>query len=649
MNKKNRRRLTIFLIILLPLCLVTGYFGIKGWRLYQIAQSLQTTQTEFETLVANGLTNADPAVAAQLVRDVRADVVDLQMEVAPLLWLTPYLEWLPEVGALMPEADDYLLLADVGTEAGEQLAPTIEAGLRSLQMGGDPIQAALTTLDDATAAMQAIEPNVATIQTVWDGLETKEALPWAVRQFIPQIDSYLPLADEGVEVAQILPDLLGVDGQKEYLLLVQNDDERRATGGFISGVGRLSVADGQITSLDFHSSDFAWRWLLENSELFGWPPEPLIRYMNLGYFLYRDANYWPDFPTSAEKILELYKVEYPDTPDFDGLIAIDQQFVSLLLSGTGAVFVPELDQTVDDANVVDVFRAAWNPPEDVVTGEWFVDRKSFVGDVAKAIQERVLTDPTQLDLVAMGNAMIEAVDTRHLQIYMTDPTIAAQLSELGWDGRVTPPPNGDYLLVVDSNMGYNKANGMVEQLIDYRVDLGAESAELALRYRHRSAERSEPCEPYTRYTGELRYQDMLDACLYNFVRIYPANGSTFIDGSVHPTSGELTISGESFDGQPFIAEESPFHFGNFFVVSPATTLLNTYQYQLPETVVQDDVYRLYLQKQAGVGTQQVHVEVTAPTDSTIQSTTPSVTINGNIAIFDLPFDRDLTFEVVFTP
>ncbi len=648
MNKSKRRRLSILLILFTLLCLVTSYFSLKGWRLYQIALSLQETQAEFETLAADGLTNADPAATAQLVRDVRVDVVDLQAEVEPLLWLTPYLGWLPEVGELMPDAREYLQLADAGTRVGEQFAPSIEAGLQSLQLGREPISSALTTLDGASSSLQAIESDIATIQTVWAGLETKESLPWAVRQFIPQIDAYLPLADEGVEAGQILPALLGVDGEKQYLLLIQNDDERRATGGFISGVGTLRVANGQILSLDFRTSDVDTSWLIENSELLDWPPEPLTRYMNLQYLLYRDANYWPDFPTSAVKILELYHLEYPDTPDFDGLIALDQQFVSILLSGTGAVYVPELEQTVDSSNVVDVMRRAWDPPE-TVTGEWFDDRKSFVGDVAKAIQERVLTDPTQLDLVAMGNAMLEAVETRHLQIYSADPAIAAQLAELGWESRVAPPANSDFLLVVDTNMGYNKSNGVVEREIEYSVNLDSQEADLAILYHHTGAGRNEPCQPITRYTGQLRYQDMLDACFYNFVRVYTADGSTLVTGSAHPTPGSIILTGESFDGQPFVTDETHTHFANYFVVTSGTSLLNTYQYTLPEHVAQNGVYRLLLQKQAGARMEIAHVHVTVPTGATIATTTPTATINGTTALFELPFDRDIEIEVAYTP
>jgi hypothetical protein len=641
-NKTKRRRLTIFLIIFL----LFGYFGVKGWQLFRITQSLQTTRAEFDTLTASGVTNADPAAMSQLLYDVRADVVDLKRTTRTLVWFAPAFGWLPRVGPLLREARPYLQLADAGSRVGEQLAPTVEAGLRTLQQGGDPISAAAKTLADATATLQAIESDVVTIQTIWLGLESKAALPWAVRQFVPQLDTYMPSADQAVQAAQILPALSGVDGDKQYLMLIQNDDERRATGGFVSSVGTVHVANGALVSLDFRSSDYDIYWLLDNSERFDWPPEPLTRYMNLQYLLYRDANYWPNFPTSAEKILELYKIEYPESPDYDGLIAIDQQFVSILLSGTGPIYVPELDQVVDSNNVIAVMRSAWNPPEDV-TGEWFVDRKSFVGDVAKAIQEHILTDPTDLDVLGTGHAVLEAFEMRHLQLYVTDPTVATELGELGWDGHAVQSTTHDYLLVVDTNMGFNKANGAVEREIDYSADLETLEANLAIRYHHTAAERTEPCEPIIPYSGQLRYRDMLGACLYNFVRVYPAAGSSLVDGSIHPTPAELTITGEAFDGRPFVIDESPAHFGNFFIVNPATILLNTYSYRLPESVMQNGVYQLLLQKQAGAGMERATVHVTVPTGAKILSTTPDAAVDGTTATFDLPFDRDVTIEVTY--
>ena len=50
---------------------------------------------------------------------------------------------------------------------------------------------------------------------------------------------------DGLELAQALPSLLGADKPAEYLLLAQNPDELRATGGFIGAVGVLTLDQGR--------------------------------------------------------------------------------------------------------------------------------------------------------------------------------------------------------------------------------------------------------------------------------------------------------------------------------------------------------------------------------------------------------------------
>ena len=45
-------------------------------------------------------------------------------------------------------------------------------------------------------------------------------------------------------------------------------------------------------------------------------------------------------------------------------------------------------------------------------------------------------------------------------IQVDDPILAGLLSRYGWDGAVIPPP-GDFLMVVDSNVGFNKTNAVI--------------------------------------------------------------------------------------------------------------------------------------------------------------------------------------------
>ena len=85
--------------------------------------------------------------------------------------------------------------------------------------------------------------------------------------------------------------------------MAQNEDELRATGGFLTGAGIVTVENGRIVDLSFLDSNYVDNYWVKP---YDFPPQPLYDYMGLEMLLFRDANYWPDFPTSARKAMDLY-------------------------------------------------------------------------------------------------------------------------------------------------------------------------------------------------------------------------------------------------------------------------------------------------------------------------------------------------------
>ena len=77
---------------------------------------------------------------------------------------------------------------------------------------------------------------------------------------------------------------LGADGPRTYLLLAQNNDELRATGGFISGAGHVTIDRGKITSLILKDSYAVDTWDQPHPE----PPGPLRKYMATDLWVLRD-------------------------------------------------------------------------------------------------------------------------------------------------------------------------------------------------------------------------------------------------------------------------------------------------------------------------------------------------------------------------
>src|SRR5690606_12016020 len=112
------------------------------------------------------------------------------------------------------------------------------------------------------------------------------------------------------------PDLLGVGNTRTYLILAQNNQELRATGGFLTAVGRVTVADGRIVEIDFVDSYDA---SISRTDLsLPRAHQPVQQYMVIEIMLLRDANWSPDFHTTANIARTIYSQQTGRT--IDGVI-----------------------------------------------------------------------------------------------------------------------------------------------------------------------------------------------------------------------------------------------------------------------------------------------------------------------------------------
>ena len=93
-----------------------------------------------------------------------------------------------------------------------------------------------------------------------------------------------------------LPDVLGVNGARRYVLLSQNTADVHATGGHWGSATMLTLAGGAVAKTEFRSfSDYLRDPALPSTP----PPAPLAAYQNLTRWRIEDANWFPDFPTAV--------------------------------------------------------------------------------------------------------------------------------------------------------------------------------------------------------------------------------------------------------------------------------------------------------------------------------------------------------------
>jgi hypothetical protein len=649
----------------IPLLLLVGgltivllWTAISALRVWQATQSLLSRQSEVEELVSSGLTQVDADEAEVLLSGIRADVVELSSAAGPFVQLAPLFGWLPRIGPMLAEAPELMEIADASTEAAVH-------GMRGLK------PALLLLHEDRAAATSLMPDMVRVFDSAGEELALSSAalsraaearrkisdtsqLPWRVQTLLLQLDESLPLAEDGLKLATVLPELMGADGQRTYLIVAQNEDELRPTGGFASGAGLLVLDQGEIQSLSFLSSDVVDDWQNKPYDL---PPQPFQDFMGMDIFLFRDANFWPHFPTSARELMALYA--YGQDIELDGVIAVDQHFLGSLLEVVGPLDIPELAATLSATNFISEMRAAWEPAGD--EENWIAERKSFMAPLAVALFEKLTSELGSLDLVWLARVVGDSVEQRHLQAYVRDPASQQILVQIGWAGEQVNPPGQDFLLVADTNMGFNKVNASVVRSLDYRVvldDDGGGIATLTVEYNHLSEPNGQVCEPFAvSYSRETQYSDLIEDCYWNFLRVYVPEGSTLIEATRHPVAGEMLLTGQDWDGYARSKNNAATgltEFSQFILLQHGERATATFTYKLPQTITRAEngmrTYHLAVNKQAGVNSQSLAVTIEPPPGAKLASVKPEPdAVTNKSASFAAEQQTDLSFSVAYEP
>jgi len=628
-------------------------FLLWGVRLARTGLSLRRRLAQVQAL-ADAPESVDPAAACALVADLQADVDALDRQAGGLIRRAPVLGWLPGVGGNLRAAPHLLATAGGLTEAGALACDALEPALVAFEGTGElpddlSSERVARILAEGQGDLERALAAVEQAQDAWAQVDPEELSPWLARK-TAVLERGLPLLRSGLEIAVVAPDLLGMEEPQTYLILAQNEDELRPTGGFISGAGRITLDGGRIAELDFHDANYVDDY---THKPYPEPPEPLLEYMGAELWLLRDANWSPDFPTSARQAAHFY--EYGQGMPVDGVIALDQRAVELAMAGLGEVDVPGVEEPVTASNVRQFLRAAWNPGEAGVTREWLYSRKEFIGHLAAAIRQRVEQDPGSVDWVQVAQALYRALEGRHLLVFMDDVDVARALARLGWDGALRESA-GDYLMVVDANLGFGKVNPLVDERLDYRVALysdGTAAAELVLTYVHQGVREGVGCRHFFPYVGDLAYEDMVHRCYYDYLRVYVPSGSILRAATSHPTPGEWLLRGEPDDGQAITLgdELGRTVFAQFFVVEYGQTLVTRLVYDLPQVTWLNEGqrhYSLLIQKQPGTDGILVSLTVALPPGARLASANPPPRrVDGGELVFELPLDTDVAVDVAY--
>lgn len=343
-----------------------------------------------------------------------------------------------------------------------------------------------------------------------------------VQSLVGALDPTIEHTDELLLEADAL---LGFQEPKRYLVLLQNNNEIRATGGFIGSYIVFEVINGEITFFkvdDIYNPD----GLLQphqDPEI----PFPIRKYLDQEYLGARDANWWSHFPTSAQNIITLY--ERSTNENVDGVFALNLSVVQELLKEVGPVYLERYQETVTADNVFE--RAQLHAEIGFKPGS--MQKRDYLAELTETLLPK-LSSGDRKYAVGMGKVILESLTSGDIIAYAVDDTIQDIFESMEVAG-VLSETTGDYLRVVDSNVGGNKSNYWVDRTTHYSVDIDREGyliATVKVRWNHRGDNASWPNGDYE-----------------NYVRVYVPQEISGIE--VSPRSYEQNIYEE--DGKTVIA------------------------------------------------------------------------------------------------
>lgn len=282
---------------------------------------------------------------------------------------------------------------------------------------------------------------------------------------VPSVmEFYLPfkldLARDQIFLERLLS-WLESDSERHLVLMLQNPSEIRPAGGFLGSYADIVIKDASFQKVEVHDINEPDRQM----ELKVIPPRPLQPQV-IG-FKAADANWFFDFSYSASKVMEFLEASNfykTNNIKFDAAIAVSPKVVGDMLSLTGPIALEKERITVDKDNfLVEIQKK-------VQFGQ--SSRATYPKQVLKEITRQLFSKVAAIGGADKQKILIflrEWLADKDVMVYSKDPELEKFFDYYGASGKIYGLPanfEGDYLAVVDANVGGGKSDLFIKQSID---------------------------------------------------------------------------------------------------------------------------------------------------------------------------------------
>lgn len=526
---------------------------------------------------------------------------------------TPY-EKAGEIVAIAKEGVDGAYYATLGSQSLFQTTKIISGESRE-----DPTK----YYQDASRDLDFASTKLAKVYAKLGDPQLKEGLPQILSGRIDdlkvRVGYYEALVEQAKMAANLMPKITGLDGKRSYLVLLQNNLELRPTGGFIGSYAKLDFEDGRLTNIkvdDIYNLDGQLKEVIA-------PPPELKQDLNLERLYLRDSNYDPDFPSSARQAEFFYKKEAGEP--VHGVIALDLQASGNLLDAVGGLDLPEYGEAVNGSNLFE--KAISHAEANFFPGSQA--KKNYLTSLQNQLFNKIFYLSKQ-NWPAIIQAISKSLKEKHMLVYLEDPSLFSYLASSNWSGvfprqgEAREGETNDFLAVVESNMGANKANYFLQR--KYEVDAsftkeGLVENRLRISYKNTSPSQVFPAGIYK-----------------NRIKIYTPLGSKLRKA----TWGEADITGQFTS----FSDYGRSGFTTLLELAPKAQQTLSFEYELGSPLSFKDnasLYRMEIFKQPGIMADPLDFRLTYPINFKLEQKPE----DGKSGVQEVKIQTDMQTDRIF--
>ena len=285
----------------------------------------------------------------------------------------------------------------------------------------------------------------------------------ALREMEPVQEAVAAL--EGV--APVLPDALGANGVRRYLIALGNQAEMRASGGAPLTLVMVELDDGKIsipikgqTSTQlFPPLNAPVKWYGPALNTF-FPENP----RNAPFVV---TNTHPSLLMSGREMMGAW--QGGSFPAVDGVVYLDLTAIAAVLTETGPIESQTYGSVTGDqlGQILLVDAYADFGQEDATV------RQAANQQLVDDLLTRILSGD---DLVKAASAIAGTAPGRHFQLYMKDPALEQLALDAGAAGVVASPETGDWSAMYTQNGNQSKVDVFQQRNVAVTVNLEADGS-----------------------------------------------------------------------------------------------------------------------------------------------------------------------------